>query len=124
MSDIDIATLPSVALVDRLSAPECEAVYFLLNVEGRPLYIGSTGYLKSRLGCHRVVKASPENGVVAVAWMACDWVSGLSVEADLIWELQPPLNVRGKRTKLHPENYWFVRAALNMPPGPTPPAPG
>ncbi len=98
--DIEISALPSLALVDRLAVRECSAVYFILDDDGMPLYIGSTAHLKTRLGCHRVVKGSPENGAIRVAWWECDWRLGLKVEADLIFDLQPPLNVRGKRWKI------------------------
>lgn len=103
--EIDIPALPSVDLVDRLTLKECEAVYFILDANGDPLYIGSTVYLKSRLGCHRIVKGSPENGAVSVAWFACDWATANEIEHDLIFKLKPPLNVRGKHCKLRPRRY-------------------
>lgn len=98
--NIDIKALPSVDLADRLSVGECSAVYFILSADWEPLYIGTTTHLKTRLGCHRVVRGSPDNGAVRVAWWECDWRIGMKVEADLIFDLQPPLNVRGKRWKL------------------------
>lgn len=106
MTSVKISALPSVALTDRLRVSECSAVYFILDADNRTLYVGSTAHLKTRLGCHRVVKGSPENGAVRVAWMLCDWRLGMKYEADLIFALQPPLNVRGKRWKL----------ALDIPP--------
>ena len=102
MMDIDIASLPSVALEDRLriECPGGEAVYFILDIDGNPLYIGATVHLKDRLGCHRVVRGSPENGAVRVAWFACDWRTAHRIEADLIYGMKPPLNVRGKQWRL------------------------
>lgn len=128
--NIDITTLPSIAIADRLTLRESGAVYFLLDAAGVPLYIGTTSFLKTRLGCHRVVRESPENGAVRVAWFYCDWRLGLVLEADLIFSMQPPLNVRGKRYRMTPQippntggiwdsppEVWDeIRTALDMPP--------
>jgi hypothetical protein len=99
--DVDIAALPSLDLVDRLKVPGGDVVYFILDSDGQPLYIGRTMGLYTRLGCHSVVRGSPGNGAVRVAWLACsDWREADEIESALIFSLKPPLNARGKRWKL------------------------
>jgi hypothetical protein len=98
----DVAALPSLPLEDRLSliCPGGEAVYFILNAQDEILYIGATVHMHDRLGCHRVVRESPGNGAVRVAWFACNWRTAHEIEREMIYRWKPPLNVRGKRWKL------------------------
>jgi hypothetical protein len=99
---IDIAALPSVAFADRLRLPECEAIYFVLNAEGQPLYIGSSIFLKTRWSSHRILKDGPPAGAVRIAWFRCEWREALRLEADLILRLDPVLNVIGRPRRSRP----------------------
>lgn len=124
----DIAALPWLAPADRLALPHGEAIYFLLDRDSAPLYIGATVHLKDRLGCHRWVKPGVDVGIERIAWMPAEWPASEMLEAELIFKFKPALNVRGKRVKLHPENSlwhrpapWTIREALEM--DAPPPAP-
>lgn len=108
----DIAALSSVSPVDRLALPPGEAIYFLLDKDGVPLYIGATVHLKDRLGCHRWLTPAPDSRIDRIAWKPCAWPASEFLEAELIFKYKPVLNVRGKRVKLHPETRWPVQVAL------------
>lgn len=118
----DIGTLPWISPVDRLALPGGSAIYFLLDGEGEPLYIGSTAYLKDRMGTNRWLKDGVNVGIERIAWMPCDWPAGEMLEAELIFKFKPRLNVRGKKVKLHPENtLWYRRPGWVVEQPPTAP---
>lgn len=122
---MDIATLRSVPFGSPPDVPGGEGVYFVLDADGRVLYIGSTWGLHSRWRGHNKQSQCEEAGAVRIAWFNCPWREAEIIEADLIFEMQPVLNVRGKRNRLQPGKRQLseVRTALDMDQPPAPPHP-
>src|SRR5689334_1700311 len=101
VTEVDIASLPSVAVADRLRLPGGTAVYFVLNAAGEVIYIGSALSLRTRWSSHRLRKDCEATGAARIAWMRCDdFKEAMTREVELIFSIKPPLNQRGKTKKM------------------------
>lgn len=72
-----------------------ELVYWLEDADGAVLYVGKSGHLAGRIQGHK------DKPWVTVHWRICvDRSESSTLEADLIYQHQPPLNREGRFTRL------------------------
>ncbi|MBD2095850.1 GIY-YIG nuclease family protein [Trichocoleus sp. FACHB-591] len=92
---IDPLELPSVPLSELKKLPACSAIYFAIDAEGRPLYVGQASNLLSRWrNHHRVYQLTEEDKKcpVRIAWKAWNPEGLAEAEKILIQHFQPLFN--------------------------------
>ncbi len=97
-----------------LEIPEAPGVYFFLDEQGKPLYIGKAAVLRDRIRSYFRPDVVEQRGArvaqavqraVRVEWRVCESVlEAMLLEAAFIRQYQPPANVRLKDDK----SYWVV----------------
>ncbi|GET42602.1 GIY-YIG nuclease family protein [Microseira wollei] len=110
ISEINPLTLPSLPLAGRRQLPDCSAIYFVMHGD-RVLYIGKTINLVQRWATHhRWWQLKEMEGDIRIAWLECSDIDVLlKVEAALIKQFQPELNMKRNR-RLKPPTSRFVFA--------------
>jgi hypothetical protein len=96
---VEFATLPSVSFEERRHLPQESAIYFVTDPGGAVLYIGKSVDIRQRWATHHLLpRLKPMSGL-RIAWLVPDQARSLvSIESDLIRDLDPPLNVVGAPT--------------------------
>lgn len=99
IADINPLTLPSLPLEEKLSLPECPAIYFAILEGDEVLYIGRATNLARRwLGHHRYGQLK-NIGNVKLSWLECENSTLLAdIELALIDWFDPPLNGSKQRS--------------------------
>lgn len=95
ISNFNIGELPYVTLSERQQLPDCAAVYFVIDVNDRILYVGQAKNLLARWkNHHRLYKLEQLNqeSPVRLAWQVCNEEDLSEIEKRLITEYQPLLN--------------------------------
>lgn len=97
LSEIKIAELPSVHLLEKNRLPNCAAIYFVADSNGQVIYIGRTVNLVARWKDHHrfnQLKRFNRKNLLSISWLNCsNDLSALSnLENELINLYKPPLN--------------------------------
>lgn len=90
---MNLLELPKVNVMDTRQLPAIPGVYFVLNQQGAPLYIGASVNIKKRWFFDRhqhIDLAKKENA--SIAWIGFDIEILAEREKYYIQELNPPLN--------------------------------
>ena len=90
---MNLLELPKVSILDINKLPAISCVYFVINIHGKPLYIGSTVNLRRRWfhqTHHRFDVAKQENAFIA--WMCADKEGLVEREDQFIESMNPPWN--------------------------------
>jgi predicted GIY-YIG superfamily endonuclease len=94
MLDIDINSLPSLPLTERLGLPFCPAVYLVSDGQDRLLYVGETTRLRYRWYKHHIKKFL--HGYCRIYWLEeSSYKNRLRIERALKEMYDPPLNRPG-----------------------------
>ncbi|MEO1378089.1 MAG: GIY-YIG nuclease family protein, partial [Cyanobacteria bacterium J06635_10] len=98
MHDINLASLPWQPLQARNCLPKKPGIYFALDRENDPLYIGKSEGLKSRWSGHKQLRHLKLIADVKLAYHLANKEELHNLEAELIEKYRPPLNVyRGRK---------------------------
>jgi excinuclease UvrABC nuclease subunit len=90
MTVLDLATLPSIRYSDKGRMPKVPAVYIVIGLRNKVLYVGQTVNLRRRMSEHHRNQEFKELNAQSVAWMAVR--DRGTAEYDLINSLRPLLN--------------------------------
>lgn len=96
---MDITALPHVSIHRRVDLPNISAIYFVLDEDCRPLYIGQSHLMRNRWEAHVKKAAAIEMGGWRIAWTAVPEDQLSTVERQMIELFDPPLNVRCRPRK-------------------------
>lgn len=99
LESLNINSLPSVALEDRLLLPARPSVYFVTDNQNVIQYIGKSLNTKSRWTKHSKLKELPSLEGIRISYLLLPEHELAFVEAKLIEYFNPPLNVVVKATK-------------------------
>ena len=91
--NLDLSTLPALALEARKELPAVSGIYFVRNASGEVVYIGRAVNLRQRWETHHRARQLKSFTGITIAWLAVEDQALLGeIEAACITHYAPPLN--------------------------------
>lgn len=113
----DLSKLPSLSLSQRISLPECPAIYFALDSRNRVLYIGQATNLVARWKNHHReyhLEEIDKDYPVRIAWQVWNEEGLNEAEKYLIENFQPLLNGTEVKSPLTIPSEVVLRDFINV----------